>query len=226
MTINGTDEEHMDFAAARVKMVDNQIRTTDVTDLEILRAFLNVPRELFVPAERRELAYYGTEVPLGGGRVLMEASPFAKMVQLAQIRPDDRVLDVGCGFGYSSAIAARLAGSVVALEEDEGVVARARDALAQAGVENVEVVAGPLREGHRSGAPYDVIVLQGSVDIVPKALLDQLAERGRLVTVVGRGNAGMATLYVRDGDIVSDRFGFNCSLKPLPGFEKPREFTF
>lgn len=216
----------MDFAAARVKMVDNQIRTTDVTDLEILRAFLNVPRELFVPVERRELAYAGAEIPVGAGRVLMEASPLAKLVQLAQIRPDDRVLDVGCGTGYSSAIVARLSKNVVALEEDSDLADHAKGALDAAGVGNVEVVTGSLRDGHPAGSPYDVIFVQGSVDFVPEPLLDQLAEHGRLVVVVGQGNAGMATLYVRDGDIVSDRFGFNCSLRALPGFAKPREFTF
>lgn len=216
----------MDFAAARVKMVDNQIRTTDVTDLEILRAFLNVPRELFVPAERRELAYIGAEVPLAPGRTMMEASPLAKLVQLARVGQGDRVLVVGCGTGYACAIAARLGDSVVGLEENEALVGAARTALAAAGVEGVEIVQGPLRAGHPEGAPFDVILLEGSVDEVPPALVEQLAERGRLVTVVGHGNSGMAKLYVRDGDIVSDRFGFNCSLRPLPGFQKEAGFVF
>lgn len=220
------DEGAMDFATARVKMVDNQIRTTDVTDLEILRAFLNVPRELFVPRERRDLAYIGADIPLAPGRFLIESSPLAKMLQLASVDSDDRVLIVGCGTGYSCAIAARLGQSVVGLEENEELAASARSALAEAGVDDVEIVQGPLAAGLPKAAPFDVILLEGAVDEVPSALVQQLAERGRLVAVVGHGNAGMAKLFVRDGEIVSDRFGFNCSLPALPGFRKERGFVF
>lgn len=216
----------MDFAAARVKMVDNQIRTTDVTDLEILRAFLNVPREMFVPASRRELAYIGAEIPLAPGRVLMEASPLAKLLQLATVRPGDRALDVGCGAGYSSAILSHLGARVVGLEEDGVLAGQAKDALSQAGAENVEIVEAPLKGAHAAGAPYDVILFEGAVEEIPAVFFDQLAERGRLVAVLGQGNAGMAKLYVRDGDIVSDRFGFNCSLRLLPGFGHERAFVF
>ncbi|WP_185982919.1 protein-L-isoaspartate O-methyltransferase family protein [Aureimonas mangrovi] len=215
----------MDFAAARVKMVDNQIRTTDVTDLEILRAFLNVPRELFVPAERRELAYIGAEMPLGSGRTMMEASPLAKLLQLVEVRLGDKALDVAGGTGYAAAILSRLGAQVTMLESDETLAETARVALAQAGA-SAEVVTGPLNEGHSAAAPYDVILIEGAVDTVPQALMDQLADRGRLVTVVGYGNAGMARLFVKDGDIVSDRFGFNCSLRPLPGFQKSPSFVF
>ena len=216
----------MDFAAARVKMVDNQIRTTDVTDLEILRAFLNLPREIFVPASRRELAYIGAEIPLAPGRVLMEASPLAKLVQLAAVRPGDRALDVGCGTGYSSAILSYLKARVVGLEEHADLARQAAEALRQAGAEKVDLVEAPLIGAHAAGAPYDVILFQGAVDEVPAVFFDQLAERGRLVAVFGQGNAGMAKLYVRDGDIVSDRFGFNCSLRPLPGFAREHAFVF
>jgi protein-L-isoaspartate(D-aspartate) O-methyltransferase len=215
----------MDFAAARVKMVDNQIRTTDVTDIEILRAFLNVPRELFVPAERRELAYIGAELPLGGGRTMMEASPLAKLLQLVEVRAGDRALDVAGGTGYAAAVLSRLGAAVTMVESDETLAETARAALAEAGAA-AEVVTGPLNEGHGAGAPYDIILIEGAVDEVPQALMDQLADRGRLVTVVGHGNAGMARLFVKDGDIVSDRFAFNCSLRPLAGFQKSPSFVF
>lgn len=212
----------MNFAEARTRMVDNQIRTTDVTDQPLLRAFLTVERERFVPQERRELAYIGAEMPLGGGRFLMEASPLAKLLQLAAVQPGERVLDVGAGTGYASAILASLGAAVVALEED----AELADFASRALDGRAEVAQGPLGEGWARGAPYDVILLQGAVYSAPETLFGQLAERGRLVVVEGFGNSGMAKLYVKDGDLVSDRFGFNCSLRPLPGFSQKPAFVF
>ncbi|RIY03420.1 protein-L-isoaspartate O-methyltransferase [Aureimonas flava] len=216
----------MDFAAARVKMVDNQIRTTDVTSHETLRAFLNVPREVFVPEERKALAYIDSEVPLGNGRFLISPSPLAKMIQLAQVGPQDVVLDVGCGTGYSSAVLAHLAGSIVALEEDADLAGRANAAFDALGIVNAAVVTGPLKDGWSGEAPYDVILFEGSVEALPKTHLDQLKDRGRLVVVERSGASGMAKLYTKEDGIVSDRFAFNCHIPALPGFAKPREFVF
>jgi protein-L-isoaspartate(D-aspartate) O-methyltransferase len=217
----------MDFAAARVKMVDNQIRTTDVTSHELLRAFLTVARERFVPDARKSLAYIDEDLPLGvAGRYLMEPSPLAKLLQMAAILPDDTVLDVGCGTGYGAAVMAQVGSHVVALEEDETLAETARSALQEIGIANAEVVTGPLTAGHAAGAPYDVIVLEGAVDEVPDVFFEQLRDRGRLVTVVGSGLSAMAKLYTKEDGIVSDRFGFNCSLKPLPGFRRERGFVF
>lgn len=217
----------MDFDAARTRMVDNQIRTTDVTRHEILRAFLEVPREEFVPAARKPLAYIDEDVPLGNGRFIMEASPFAKLIQLAAIRPDDVVLDVGCGTGYSSAVLSHLAGSVVALEQDPELAEAATENLARLDYVTCAVVEGPLNEGYPSEAPFDVIFVQGSVDILPETLLAQLRDGGRLVVVEGQGNAAEAKLYFRDDNgVVGSRFGFNCSIRPLPGFQKKAEFAF
>jgi len=217
----------MDFDAARTRMVDNQIRTTDVTRHEILRAFLQVPREEFVPAERKPLAYIDEDVPLGNGRFIMEASPFAKLIQLAAIRPDDVVLDVGCGTGYSAAVLSHLAGSVVALEEDADLANAASDNLARLDYVTCAVVEGTLTEGYSSEAPFDVIFLEGSVDVLPETLLEQLRDGGRLVVVEGRGNAAEAKLYFKDDNgVVGSRFGFNCSIRPLSGFEKKPEFAF
>ncbi|MET0259417.1 MAG: protein-L-isoaspartate O-methyltransferase [Methylobacterium sp.] len=216
----------MDFAAARTKMVDNQIRTTDVTSHEILRAFLSVPRERFVPAPRQPLAYIDEDIPLGGGRFLMEPSPFAKLLQLAQVGPGDVVLDVGCGTGYSSAVLSHLGGSVVALEEDASLAGQASETLDSLGIVSCAVVVGSLVEGVSSEAPFDVIVFQGAVEEIPSTFFDQLKDRGRLVVVEGYGLSAMAKLYTKEDGIVSDRFGFNCSVKPLPGFARRPSFVF
>ncbi|WP_279481484.1 protein-L-isoaspartate O-methyltransferase [Aureimonas sp. SK2] len=216
----------MDFAAARVKMVDNQIRTTDVTSHETLRAFLSVPREAFVPDERKALAYIDSDIPLGHNRFLISPSPLAKMIQLAQIGPQDVVLDVGCGTGYSSAVVSKLAGSVVALEEDAELAAKATETFDSLGIVNAAVVAGSLAAGWAGEAPYDVILFQGSVEELPRTHLDQLKDRGRLVVVERSGASGMAKLYTKEDGIVSDRFAFNCHIPALPGFAKPREFVF
>lgn len=217
----------MDFDAARTKMVDNQIRTTDVTDRDILRAFLTVPREAFVPASRQALAYIDEDIPLGDGRFLMEPSPFAKLLQLASVHPSDVVLDVGCGTGYSAAILSHLAGSVVALESDEALAKAAADNLARLGAASCSVVSGALTEGCPDRAPFDLIVFEGAVESLPATFFEQLRGGGKLVVVEGSGNAAMAKLYKKEEDgVISDRFGFNCSVKPLPGFEKVRPFVF
>ncbi|MER0239665.1 protein-L-isoaspartate O-methyltransferase [Fulvimarina sp. MAC8] len=217
----------MDFKDARIKLVDNQIRTTDVTSHPILGAFLTVPREEFVPAGKRPLAYIDEDMPIGNGRYLMEASPFAKLLQLASIGEDDVVLDVGCGTGYGAAILSVLASAVVALEEDEELAATATDVLNRHDFVTCTVVTGPLAEGYPDEAPFDVILFEGSIDTLPQTYLDQLKKGGRLVAVIGRGLSAQARLYVKDEEgIVSDRFGFNCAIKPLPGFSRKAEFVF
>jgi protein-L-isoaspartate(D-aspartate) O-methyltransferase len=216
----------VDYSQARVKMVDGQVRTTDVTDLALLDAMLEVPREQFVPQNRRALAYIDEDVEIAPGRFLMEPSPLAKLLQLAAIQPGDIVLDVGCGTGYSSAIIAKLAGSVIALENDPQLNAAANASLAQLGCDNVAVVQGELNAGYASEGPYEVIFIGGSVDVVPQSLLDQLKEGGRLVVVEGRGNAGVAKVFLRSGDSVSGRRAFNAAIRPLPGFESAPYFQF
>lgn len=221
-----------DFSERRVKMVDGQVRTTDVTDAAILSAMLSVPREAFVDSAQRELAYidedlrYGVTADSDQPRYLMEPSPFAKLAQLAEIGLRDFVLDVGSGTGYSAAVLSKLASSVIALESDPTLAATATSTLSSLGCDNVVVVSGPLAAGYASQAPYDVIFVGGSVEQVPDALLAQLKEGGRLVAVEGRGNAGVASVYLKADGNVTARRAFNAAVKPLPGFNRTREFEF
>ncbi len=222
----------IDFSQARVKMVDGQVRTTDVTDLNLITAMLDVPREEFVPAERRALAYIDEDIQIApaqdgnAARFLMEASPLAKLLQLAAIAPGDIVLDVGCGTGYTSALLSKLASSVIALESDSFLAAQANEKLAAQGCDNVAVVQGELSKGYAGEAPYEVIFLGGAVESVPQALFEQLKEGGRLVAVEGRGNAAIAKIYLKSGGQVTARRAFNAAIKPLPGFESVPAFQF
>jgi len=216
----------LNFEDLRIKMVDNQLRTTDVTDKPLLQAFLDVPRENFVPSARMPLAYIDDDVLVSDGRYLMQPSPFAKMAQLANIQPEDAVLDIGCATGYSSAVLSRVARSVVAVECDADLAEQAASNLASLGFENVVVVNAPLQGGHASGGPYDVVLIEGSVDHVPASLFDQLKNGGRLVVVEGAGNSGKSMIYVKNDGIVSGRRAFNSAVKALPGFEKIAEFEF
>ncbi|MEQ1409206.1 protein-L-isoaspartate O-methyltransferase [Neorhizobium sp. Rsf11] len=216
----------MDFEAARAKMVENQIRTTDVTSHSVLRAFYTVPREAFVPAEAKSLAYVDTDIEVAPGRYLMEASPLAKLLQLATIIKDDVVLEVGTGTGYATAILSQLAGSAVSVESDEALAAQATQTLSLLGCDNVAIVAGELEKGYASEAPFDLIFINGAVEEVPTALLDQLRDGGRLIAVVGYGNAAQAKMFVREQGVISESAYFNASVKPLPGFRKMREFVF
>lgn len=220
----------IDFNVLRFRMVDNQLRTTEVTSALVLEAFLEVPREEFVPAAKRSIAYIDEDLLVSGSgsaaRYIMAPSPFARLVQLADIKESDVVLDVGCAGGYSSAILSRLAGSVIAVESDSDLAAQATATLTEGGYDNVAVVNNALVNGYPSEAPYDVIILNGAVDFIPDTLFDQLKEGGRLVAVEGTGNAGVARIYVKDEGIVSGRRAFNAAIKPLSGFERVPVFEF
>ena len=221
-----------DFSEMRLKMIDGQIRTTDVTHSGILLAMGAVPREAFVAHDLAGLAYIDEDLPIAEAsavsppRFLMEPSPFAKLLQLADVRQGDEVLVIGAGTGYSAAVIARLAAFVVALECDAELADRARAALAELGTAEVLLVGGRLQDGWAERAPFDVIFIEGAVDAVPEMLFDQLREGGRLVAVEGRGNAGVARLYLKDNGFVTGRRAFNAAVKPLPGFERAEVFEF
>lgn len=222
----------MDFAAARVKMVESQLRTTDVTSHSVLNAFFAVSREAFVPDRLKMVSYVDNDLeisPAGAGkaaRFMMQCSPLGKLLQLAAIGKEDVVLEVGAGTGYTSALLSMLAGSVVALECEGGLAAQAKATLSSLGATNVTVVTGDLAKGHAAKAPYDLIFVNGAVEEVPETLLSQLRDNGRLVVVQGYGNAARATVFVREREAFSKNVFFNASVKPLPGFAKAKEFVF
>jgi protein-L-isoaspartate(D-aspartate) O-methyltransferase len=214
-----------DFNAQRRNMVEGQVRTADVTDLRIQSAMMEVPRERFVPPESAGLAYLDRDLPIGPGRrCLLKPMVLAKLLQAADIGATDRVLDVGCATGYAAALLSRIAGAVVALDNDEGLLAIARAELA--GRSNIDLVAGPLPAGWQAAAPYDVILIEGAVEVTPEALCRQLAEGGRLVCVEGAGPGAKAVLYLRSGDDIGARSLFDASAALLPGFAKAPIFAF
>ena len=215
-----------DAAVARRLMVDGQVRTADVTDAALLEAMLTIPRERFLPPALAPLAYLDNDIPIAKGRALLKPMVLAKLLQVAQIGSGERVLDVGCGTGYSAALLARLAASVVALEEDAALAAQARQALQAGGGAAVEVVVGPLTAGWPAGAPYDVILLNGAAEVLPEALGQQLTPNGRLVAVGGKPPATKATIYhMIEGRLVG-RPVFDASAPLLPGFAAPPAFVF
>ncbi|HZP68925.1 MAG TPA: protein-L-isoaspartate O-methyltransferase [Pseudolabrys sp.] len=213
-----------DFATARRHMVDGQVRTADVTDLRILSAMLEVPRERFVPPSSADLAYLDIDLPVGEGRRLLKPMVLARMIQAVDLADGSRVLDVGCATGYGAAVLARIAGQVVALEQDAGLAQAARTALA--GESNVTVVSGPLTAGWPQGSPYDAILLEGATEVPPEAYLPQLRDGGRLVCVLGKGPGGKAMLYSRSGDELGGRPVFEANAAVLPGFAKAPVFAF
>ncbi|HEX5508260.1 MAG TPA: protein-L-isoaspartate O-methyltransferase [Pseudolabrys sp.] len=217
-----------DFEAARRMMVDGQVRTADVTDLRVITAMLEVPRERFVPAESAGLAYVDLDLPVGAGkggaRKLLKPMVLGKLIQAAELKATDRVLDAGCATGYSSAILAQIAGEVVALEQDSDLARRATESLRGAG--NVQVVAGDLKAGWPPGAPYDAILLGGATEVDPDALLGQLADGGRLLCVLGGGPGAKATLYRKSDDGIGVRPIFDARAAVLPGFSKQPAFAF
>lgn len=220
-----------DYSQARRTMVERQIMTADVTDRAILDAIGDIPRELFAPPELRSIAYSDADLPIGQtaggqGRYLIEPAILARLAQLASIEPGDIVLDIGCGTGYSSAVLARLANSVVAVEEDPELAAQATETLIELDIGNAAVVTAPLADGYPSEGPYDVIFVGGAVDRVPQSLFDQLKEEGRLVAIVGSGPAGMATCFRRIGNDISRRRAFSAAAPALPGFAAPKVFQF
>jgi protein-L-isoaspartate(D-aspartate) O-methyltransferase len=216
-----------DAAVARRNMVESQLRTNKVTDPAVLAAMGSIPREEFVPASLAGVAYVDDDLPLGQGRHLMEPMVFARMLQHAEIRPSDVVLDIGCATGYSSAVVAKLAATVIALEGDSDFARRAAQTLAKLQADNVVVVEGDLCSGYARQAPYDVILIEGAVPEIPAEIAAQLGESGRLCAVVSpRGQTGRAVLALKAGGVVSHRDIFDAATPLLPGFAREPGFRF
>ena len=217
----------VDYQSARLNMVESQIRPNKVTDPAIIEALLAIPRERFVPAALRGIAYVDADVPLGGGRYLMEPMVFGRLLQFAAIGRDDVVLDVGCGSGYASAVMAQLAGRVVALEEDPVQAQGAAARFAELAISNVVPAEGALTAGWLELAPYDVILFNGAVAAIPPAIAGQLAKGGRLVAVVhAEPGMGKAVLMTRVEGVYAQRIVFDAGTPMLPGFAARPGFVF
>ncbi len=214
-----------DFAARRIMMVDTQVRPSDVTKYTIIDAMLSIPREAYVPAAKREAAYMGEHVTLAPGRVVLDPRTLAKLLDALGIQPTEAVLDLGCGFGYSAAVIARMAEAVVAVEEDATMAAEAQATLSGQGVDNAAVIAGKLADGAPKAGPYDVIVLQGAVEVISDALLAQLKEGGRIGAIFMEGALGVARIGYKIDGVVTWRQAFNAAAPVLPGFAAHRAFA-
>ncbi len=219
-----------DFAAARQAMVDCQVRPSDVTRYAIIEAMLWVPRELFVAKARRDVAYAEAEVELAPGRVLMEPRTFAKMLETANIGAHDLVLDLAPGTGYSTAVIARMAEAVIAIEPDPELTGRAQALLGNLEIDNAVISQGEPAAGDAAHGPYDVIFINGAVETLPEALGAQLKEGGRLVALFRpggvEGGVGQCCVLTRAGAGVSRRYVFDADAPLLAGFERATEFTF
>ena len=213
-----------EYALARKAMVETQIAPAGLTDLRLLSAFHRVPREIFVPADRRPLAYSDAHHPLGNGRFLPAPAVFARLLQLARIASSDRVLDCWPGTGYSTAVIAGLVASVVALEPDPALAEASRTNLAALGHANAEIVCGDIRAPDLN--TFDVILIQGAIVDVPQELLEKIAPGGRLVCLLRRGPVGVATVHELTGKGVVTQTSFNASLPAVGSAPPPERFVF
>jgi protein-L-isoaspartate(D-aspartate) O-methyltransferase len=217
----------MSYQLARTNMVESQVRTNKVTDPALIDALSSVPRELFVPAPMRGIAYVDEDLDLGGGRCLMEPMVLARLLQAAALQSSDRLLEIGCGTGYATAIAAHLAAHVLGIESVEAHVRQARELLGTLKLANAEILAGPLAAGAPVRGPFNAILLSGAVAAIPKPLTAQLADGGRLLAVIRRSaGLGQATLTLRTGDVFSSRILFDAATPMLPEFEPQESFVF
>lgn len=212
------------FEMRRTVMVDTQVRPSDVTKFPIIEAMLSVAREDFVPVAQREAAYMGENIDLGAGRVVLEPRTLAKMLDVLDIGNDELVLDIGVGYGYSSAVIAHMAEAVVAVEEDEDLAREAQEALMTAGADNVALHTGPLAEGAAKHGPYDVVIVQGGVARLPQALLDQIKDGGRIACLFMDGALGEVRVGYKIDGRISWRNAFNAGAPVLPGFEAHSQF--
>ncbi len=214
-----------DYASRRQMMVDTQVRPSDVTKFPIISAMLSVPRELFVPSDKVEAAYISENVELGGSRVVLEPRTFAKMLDALAFDGSELVLDVGAGYGYSSAVIAAMAEAVVAVEEDEDMAGESAELLSSINADNVIPHTGPLAEGATDHGPYDVIIIEGGVEEVPQSLTDQLKDGGRIACLFMEDRLGVVRIGYKQDGRVTWRFSFNASAPVLPGFAKETAFA-
>ncbi len=214
-----------DFTSHRTTMVDTQVRPSDVTKFPIIEAMLAVPREVFVPDTRRDAAYADESIDLGHGRLMLEPRTIAKLLDGLNIQPNEVVLDIGCGLGYSTAIMARMSEFIVALEHDEAMVAEAQSTLSEHGIDNVAVVSGPLSVGAPKHGPYDVIFIEGAIEKLPSEIKGQLKEGGRIACLFSEGALGIARIGIKINDTITWQYLFNAGAPVLAGFEAETTFN-
>jgi protein-L-isoaspartate(D-aspartate) O-methyltransferase len=215
-----------DYLAQRMTMVESQVRVNDVTDVRVQDAMRTVPREMFAPAAKKATAYADAPMQVAPGRFLLEPRNIAKLLQLAQIAPTDKVLDVACATGYSTAVLAKLAATVTGLEQDADLVRVASDMIGAVGARNATIVQGSLADGFKGNAPYDVIFVNGAIETRPETLLTQLAEGGRLVAILKSETHSRANLFLREHGKVGTRADFDADAPILAGFRQKAGFVF
>lgn len=221
-----------DYALQRLNMVESQVRASDVVDRRIIRAMLSLPREEFVPQAYRSVCYTDRDLPLsaanegGAARAILAPRVQARLIQALDLDDDAIVLDIGCGLGYSTAVLARMIQTVIAVEADPEMVAAAQATLESLEIDNVAVMVAPLNEGQPEEGPFDGILINGAVDFVPDAILDQLKDGGKLATIVVDGAIGHVTEWARTGGHFGSRRLFEADVVRLPGFEKEVAFVF
>jgi protein-L-isoaspartate(D-aspartate) O-methyltransferase len=216
----------MDFSTARHNMVESQIRPNRVTDTVLMEALAILPRENFVSKAMQGVAYVDEAIDIGEGRYLMEAWVLARLLEAAEVQPDDVALLIGCGSGYEAAVMSYLAGTVVALETSKTLLKHANETLVELSIDTVAIVEGGLAHGYGRQAPYDVILINGAVPEIPEHLYNQLGDGGRLVAIVGNGAYGKGTLVTRFNNIVTAREIFDAGTPTLLGFEENSTFSF
>jgi protein-L-isoaspartate(D-aspartate) O-methyltransferase len=215
-----------DYAEQRFNMVASQVLASGVTDERILAAMNKIERERFVPTAKRPIAYAEAPVEVVARRYLIDPRTFSLMLAAAEIRQDDKVLDVGCVTGYSTAVLAQLASRVIGLEQDADLVRIAGEMAQALNLDNAVIVQGALAEGFKGEAPYDAILVNGGIEVVPQALLAQLAPGGRLVAVVGAENHSKAMVYLNENGRLGHRVAFDASVPMLVGFRQAVGFVF
>ena len=220
---NESDPRMTDFATRRTMMVDTQVRPSDVTKFTVIQSMLETPREAYVPQDKREAAYVDDMIDLGG-RVLLDPRTFAKMLDALNPQPNELVLDVACGLGYSSAVLAHVCEAVVGVEVDEALANEAQAVLGEQGVHNVAVVTGAIDAGAAEHGPYDAIMIQGGIETLPEALEAQLKEGGRVIAILVEGALGVVKLGTKINGVLNWRSIFNAGAPVLEGFGKAREF--
>jgi protein-L-isoaspartate(D-aspartate) O-methyltransferase len=216
----------IDHAVARANMVENQLRPNRIDDPRVLEAMGSVPRELFVPSALRGCAYGDEDLDLGQGRFLIEPLALAKLLQAAEPRPEDVALVVGDALGYAAGVVSRLTATVFQLVPPDTATAPIEALLGEIGCDNVVLQSGDADAGYPAQAPYDLILLAGSVPAVPQALLEQLAEGGRLAAVVEHGRSGKVTIARKVNGAVGRLTPFDAQVSRLPGLRVETGFQF